>query len=549
MALAGGPTVTLIFKGDTKDLERSIERVQAAVTAVGLAGAGIAGVAAAGSAAAALAIAGLPLLFAGIGIAAAAQSEKVKAAFTSLKDHVVAQAQAMAAPFEPILIGIANKAQATFDRIGPSLSRIFSDVAPMVDRLADAVLKFVEGAMPGFEKAIDNAKPVIDALARGIERMGPAIGDFFTKISEQSGPAAKAMDGLFDVITWLIGVLGDALAFCLRWQDVLIPLGLTIAGFAATIKIVSAAIKAWEVAQIALNLAMSLNPIGAVVLAIATLAAGAIYCYTHFQTFRDVVDSVWAGIKTAFTAGVDWVKNAFQWFNDLPGRMSDWFGRAKDAAVAKLNELVIWVRGLPTGFVNAIGDLGHILYDSGAKLITGLWDGAKAILEAVIRWVADLPRMIVTAIGDTSKTLYNSGASLIQGFNDGINSQAEAAKNAAGNVVGGTDALFPQSPAKEGPFSGGGWTFYRGQSLIQGFIEGIEDMGPKLADIARSALQGASVAVSGFGSPGAGGAVSASSPSLGRLQLQVAPGADSALSSLLMNLVRTGQLQLQRAGL
>jgi hypothetical protein len=37
------------------------------------------------------------------------------------------------------------------------------------------------------------------------------------------------------------------------------------------------------------------------------------------------------------------------------------------------------------------------------------------------------------------------------------------------------------------------------------------------------------------------------SASMGGLELKVAPGADSALSSMLMNLVRTGQLQLARA--
>jgi hypothetical protein len=35
----------------------------------------------------------------------------------------------------------------------------------------------------------------------------------------------------------------------------------------------------------------------------------------------------------------------------------------------------------------------------------------------------------------------------------------------------------------------------------------------------------------------------------GKIELAVAPGADSALSSMLMNLVRTGQLQLQKAGI
>ena len=391
----------------------------------------------------------------------------------------------MAAPFEPILVGIANKAQATFDRIGPSLSRIFSDVAPMVDRLADGVLRFVEGAMPGFERAIDNAKPVVDALARGIERMGPAIGDFFAKISEQSGPAAEAIDGLFAVVTWLIGVLGDALAFCLKWKDVLIPLGLTIASVAVGVKAVTFAIEAWRVAQIALNVVMAMNPVVAAIAIIAALAAGAIYCYQHFETFRNVVDSVWAGIKTAFTTGVDWVKNAFQWFNDLPGKMSDWFGRAKDAAIAKLDELRAWVNALPERVHQALAGAATTLLDRGRELITGLFTGVKAVAEEVIRWVADIPRRMIEAIMGWADRMYQSGAGLMQRFADGINSKADAAKDATGNVVGGTDALFPQSPAKEGPFSGSGYTFFRGQKLIDDFGKGITDAGPRLADLAR----------------------------------------------------------------
>lgn len=542
MAITGGPTVTLKFKGDTDDLDRALDKMGKTLPLkVGL----IVGAVAAIPSAVGLAVAGLPLLFAGIGIAAAAQSEKVKSAFTSLKDHVVAQAQQMAAPFEPILVGIATKAQATFDRIGPSLSRIFSDVAPMVDRLADAVLKFIEGAMPGFERAINNAKPVIDALGRGIEKLGPAIGDFFAKISAQSGPAASAIDDLFNVVVWLVGALGDALAFCLKWKDVLIPLALTIASVSVGIKIVTAAVKAWELAQGALNLVMSLNPIGATILVIAALAAGAIYCYQHFETFRNVVDSVWAGIKSAFTSGVEWVKNAFQWFNDLPGKMSDWFGRAKDAAIAKLDELRAWVNALPERVHQALAGAATTLLDRGRELITGLFNGVKAVAEEVIRWVADIPRRMIEAIMGWADRMYQSGAGLMQKFADGINSKADAAKNAAGNVVGGTDALFPQSPAKEGPFSGSGYTFFRGQKLIEDFGKGITDAGPRLADLARQVLSGASVAIQGF--TGQGGTARANVAGVGSVELKVAPGVDSALASLLMNLVRTGQLQLARA--
>lgn len=548
MALTGGPTVTLLFKGDTDDLERSIERVQTWVTRIGIAGAAVAGVAAAGAAAAALAVAGLPLLFAGIGIAAAAQSEKVKAAFTSLKDHVVAQAQAMAAPFEPILVGIAQRAQATFDRIGPSLSRIFSDVAPMVDRLATAVMKFVEGAMPGFEKAIDNAKPVIEALARGIEKLGPAIGDFFAKISTQSGPAAEAMDGLFNVITWLVGVLGDALAFCLKWKDVLIPLGLTVASVAAGIKLVTLAVKAWEVAQVALDLVLMANPIGVVIAVIAALAAGVIYCYQHFESFRNIVDGAWAGVKAATEAAVNGIRTAIQWLSEVPDKVGGWFGTARDRARDAVNAIPGHIRDMVTAVFNAILGLGSL-----PEKVAEYWEGVKrAIIDKVgqiVGVVTEFVGHLIDAILAPVKRFYDAGASLMQSFADGIASKQQAAQDAGIVTVQGLDAALPQSPAKVGPFSGSGYTFDRGVKMMEDFGRGISEAAPKLAQLARSAMEGAHIAMSGFTSPGSGGSISGSAPGLGSIDLKVAPGVDSALSSLLMNLVRTGQLQLQRAGL
>jgi hypothetical protein len=166
--------------------------------------------------------------------------------------------------------------------------------------------------------------------------------------------------------------------------------------------------------------------------------------------------------------------------------------------------------------------------------------------EIVLQWFRDFVGKLYEIFVEPIKRFYEAGQSLIQSFADGINSKATAAQDAAGNVMGGTAALFPQSPAEIGPFSGSGYTYFSGQALIDDFGKGISDAAPKLADLARQALEGAKIAVSsGFGT-GQGGTVNASG-GFGSMQLQVAPGVDSALSSLLMNLVRAGQLQLQRA--
>ena len=84
-----------------------------------------------------------------------------------------------------------------------------------------------------------------------------------------------------------------------------------LAGLAVQ-KAVRVATLAWEGAQWLLNAAMDANPIGLVVVAIGALVAGIIYAYTHFETFRKVVDAVFSFLKTAVVTVINFVKDHWQ---------------------------------------------------------------------------------------------------------------------------------------------------------------------------------------------------------------------------------------------
>ena len=91
---------------------------------------GLAAAASASSLAVGGALAGVPALFAGIGIAAAAQSQQVKTAFTALGTTVKGGLQQAAAPLVPMLQGVAQTLGATFGDIQPMLAQGFAVVAP-----------------------------------------------------------------------------------------------------------------------------------------------------------------------------------------------------------------------------------------------------------------------------------------------------------------------------------------------------------------------------------------------------------------------------------
>jgi hypothetical protein len=177
------------------------------------------------------------------------------------------------------------------------------------------------------------------------------------------------------------------------------------------------------------------------------------------------------------------------------------------------------------------------------------WDGMLAAVRTkdaeIMAWMRGFPGRIVASLGDVGRTLYDSGARMLQGFADGVRAAAAPVTESVRGVVSNVRGLFPGSPAKWGPFSGTGYTYESGLAMIRDFARGIMAASPELSGIAASALRGAQVSATGF--TGAGGTVRASAPGVGRMELRVAPGADTALSSMLMNLVRTGQLQLLRA--
>lgn len=211
----------------------------------------------------------------------------------------------------------------------------------------------------------------------------------------------------------------------------------------------AAATGAMTAAQWLLNAAMSANPIGLIVIALVALVAGLVYAWNNSETFRNIVLGAWDAIKTGVGTVVDWlttavpavfawIKNAFltytplgiiishwdqirafiasavdrakaiiAWFGELPGKFADWFGRARDAVNTKVSELVSFVTGLPGKIVDALGDLGSLLYDKGSDLVQGMINGisgmAKKLRDFVSGWVKDnIPGPIAKALGISS---------------------------------------------------------------------------------------------------------------------------------------------------
>lgn len=159
-------------------------------------------------------------------------------------------------------------------------------------------------------------------------------------------------------------------------------------------------------------------------------------------------------------------------------------------------------------------------------LITGNWDrawtGLKQILEstweliksviklgvaAALEFVAALPLRILAALAGLPGDMVKSGRAMMQGLVDGIKSMAESVVKAALDVVNRVRNLLPFSPAKDGPFSGKGYTLYSGRALMEDWARGIEQGAPKAVQAVEDAMSAtqtgmdvnAAIAAEGFG--------------------------------------------------
>jgi len=128
---------------------------------------------------------------------------------------------------------------------------------------------------------------------------------------------------LLPVVSQLLEMIIPLVSWTAQYAGVLVPIAGVIAGIVVAMKayeIVQGAVKvataAWEAAQWLLNAAMSANPLGLIVIAIAAVVAAIVLLYTKVDWFRAGVDAAIDGIVAAWNWLLDTVKGVFNWVKD-----------------------------------------------------------------------------------------------------------------------------------------------------------------------------------------------------------------------------------------
>jgi hypothetical protein len=416
--------------------------------------------------------------------------------------------------------------------------------------LTGSVLKFIGGALKPFVSAIGGIGKAVgkipwdkigsgassafetmrlrgmyawDGVKSGARTAGSAVASFGRSVATATATAGRAAwTGMVSGIK-AVGLAMKTAAMA-TWSftksmaaSALTAIRTAAAWVAEKVALVASTIaeKAAAIAQWALNTAMDANPIMLVVLALAALVGAVIYAYNHFSWFRTGVQAAWSAIVTA----AQWAWAGIQKVFDLivsgiltaaHGVEAGWhaissgFSTGYHAAVAVGASLLGWVRALPGRIISYLAGLGGRLLSLGSSAWSSFKSAAITGAAAVLSYVRGIPGRVKSAMGNLGGLLLSAGRSLITGFISGITSKAADAYNAVKGVVSKVRNLLPFSPAKEGPFSGRGWTLYSGHALMEGLAQGITAGAPRAVSTMKGAAQATADAFSntlGISSP------------------------------------------------
>ena len=146
------------------------------------------------------------------------------------------------------------------------------------------ILKEVESQVGGTAAAYgETTRGKIDRATRAFEELQKSLAQ-----------------ALLPAINFVAGAFG-ALAGWMQQNETIAKVVIaTIAGLAAGILILNAAMKVVAATQIVLNLAMSANPIGIIIVAVAAFAAALVIAYNKSDAFRGVIDKIGDVFRSVF---------------------------------------------------------------------------------------------------------------------------------------------------------------------------------------------------------------------------------------------------------
>lgn len=338
--------------------------------------------------------------------------------------------------------GIKGAVSTLASALTPAFAAMQASFAPLIAQVSSVLLP----ALSVLGSALGNlAAAVLPVISAAIQAMAPVIA---TAIGAVVSLASTISTGLAPVINGLASLI----------QAVLPVIQQLFAQWGASIQaVVSAAFTFIE--SVVTTVMDAVNAVISTVLALINGDWSGVW--GGIQAFAS---AVWNGIGGIVSAGAELIKTVI------------------DSALSLIQS--IW-----SAAWNAV-----------SSLFSSIWEGLKGAasdgVNAVYNTVIGIKDMVVGFFTGAGSWLVDSGKALLQGFADGVMGAVGWVGDQISGALGKIRGLFPFSPAKEGPFSGRGYTTYSGKALMRDWARGMASEESAVRKTVKSALGGASAMLS-----------------------------------------------------
>lgn len=314
----------------------------------------------------------------------------------------------------------------------------------MSNKLAKAYSSGNVAALSAYGVAVKNA----DGTTKSLEQVTNSLAKTYKGAAASS---AKTAAGQWQIAKVQAAELGEEIGYKLipfltkaaaaglkvvdwisRNQTTAAALVGTLGSLLAITWAVSKAMQAWgaitrvlAIAQTLLNLALSANPIGLIVIGIAALVAGLILAYKKSETFRNIVNGAFGAIAKTVGAVVGFIKS--QWKTMLAillgpiGLAVAGIIKYRDKITGAFSAAIGWVKShWKTILALLTGPIGIAVL-----VITKNWDKIKAGFEVVKDKLAEGARKakdLVVGYFNAMTTPIQKLIDLVQSFIDKIKS-------------------------------------------------------------------------------------------------------------------------------
>lgn len=158
-------------------------------------------------------------------------------------------------------------------------------------------------------------------------------------------------------------------------SDVIVPLVAIVAGLAAVVIALNAAMRAYAVVQAIVNAVVNASPLMRLVMIVTGIIAVVVLMYQKFEWFRDIVDGIGAALKWAFDgarSAIQWVIDKLSWVSDAADAVGDFFSASGTVSVTPV------AGGSVAGMFGSAGVVGAPAGLYGAPMAGALGAGRSA---------------------------------------------------------------------------------------------------------------------------------------------------------------------------